>query len=322
MRDLLWWSALKSTLGIGRSLWEAPTAMNLDTDACATGWGAVRDQLIPARGFFDLATSHYHINRKELLAVIYALESFPSARGPGVVRVRTDSTVVMAVINSLYSRSPALHRDVTKLRKILADRDLGIEATWLSSVETKWADSLSRERDSTGWRLARSAWDALNDAWGPMTIDHFATPLDTHLPRFNSAMACPGTERVDAHTAPWWGETNYCAPPFSHAPAALRKCFKDRATAIFLFPVWPAHPWWRRAATRTHAAVLLPDDAIIYTSGRFTPPAKPPFWQMAAFLFKNGGTPTTGPRGDAWPTIRHWPPSARPVPALRSPPRS
>lgn len=170
--------------------------------------------------------------------------------------------------------------------------------------------------------MARSAWDALNDAWGPMTIDHFATPLDTHLPRFNSAMACPGAERVDAHTAPWWGETNYCAPPFSHAPAALRKCFKDRATAIFVLPVWPAHPWWRRATTRTHAAVLLPDDAIIYTSGRFTPPAKPPSWQMAAFLFENGGTPTTGPRGDAWPTIRHWPPSARPVPALRSPPRS
>lgn len=322
LRDLLWWSKLRSTVGIGRSLWESPTVMQLDTDACTTGWGAVRDQLTPARGFFDLATAHHHINRKELLAVIYALESFPSARGPGVVRIRTDSKVVMSVINSLCSRSPALHRDVAQLQQILVDRNLGIEATWLSSVENKWADRLSREMDSADWRIARSAWTCLDRAWGPMTIDRFATTLTTLLPRFNSAVACPGTEHVDTYTTTWAGDINYCAPPFAQAAAALRKCFQDRATAIFVLPLWPAQAWWRRAALRASAAVLLPDDATIYTRGRFTSPARPPSWQMVAFLFECGGTPPTEPPGGAWPTIPHWPPSARPALAPRLPPPS
>ena len=112
LSDLVWWADLAAAVGIGRTLWERPTVMSLDTDASPFGWGAVRDELRPAQGFFSLATRAYHINRKELLAVIYAIESFPSITGPGVVRVRTDWRVTMAVVNSLPSRSPRLMAEV------------------------------------------------------------------------------------------------------------------------------------------------------------------------------------------------------------------
>lgn len=228
MRDLTWWASLHTIMGIGRTLWEEPTAMDLDTDASSFAWGAVRDRVTPARGFFDLTSRGFHINRKELLAIIYAIESFPTASGPGVVRIRTDSTVVMAVVNSLCSRSPSLHRDVTRLRRLLRARGLGIEATWLASVENKWADRLSREEDSTDWHLSRSAWEQLDRAWGPLTIDRFATPLSTMLVRFNARRACPGAEAVDAMAQSWARDANYCAPPFAMAATVLRKIFVER----------------------------------------------------------------------------------------------
>lgn len=322
LRALVWWASVRSAVGIGRSLWEPQAVAALDTDACPYGWGAVRDAAVPARGFFDLASRHYHINRKELLAIVLALESFPSRRGPGVVRVRTDSRVVRSVVNSLFSRSPALHADVIRLAAVLRERRLGIEATWLPSVENRWADRLSRERDTSDWRLALWAWAALDAAWGPLTIDRFATTLNTQLPRFNSAVACPGAEAVDAYAQPWGGERNYCNPPFAQAAVALRKCWEERATAVFVLPVWPAQPWWALAVRRATATVLLPPGAALFTGGRYSSPATPPSWRTAAFLFEQGGTLPTAPAGAACPPVPPWPPSAPPGRGPPPPPPS
>lgn len=284
--------------------------MDLDTDASSFAWGAVRDRGTPARGFFDLTSRGFHINRKELLAIIYAIESFPTASGPGVVRIRTDSTVVMAVVNSLCSRSPSLHRDVTRLRRLLRARGLGIEATWLASEENKWADRLLREEDSTDWHLSRSAWEQLDRAWGPLTIDRFATPLSTMLVRFNARRACPGAEAVDAMAQSWARDANYCAPPIAMAATVLRKIFEERATAVVVLPEWPAQPWWRRAVSRAHASVVLPAAAIQYTRGCYAKPSEDSSWRMVAFYFRRGGIPPTADAGAPLPRIPSWPPSA------------
>lgn len=313
LSDLVWWADLSAAVSIGRTLWERPTAVSLDTDASPSGWGAVRDELTPAQGFFSHATRAYHINRKELLPVIYAIESFPSVTGPGVVRVRTDSRVTMAVVNSLSSRSPRLMSEVHRLHALLRRRGLGIEATWLASLEKAHADRLSREPDSTGWVLSPAAFTTLSAAWGPFTVDRFASTLWAKLPRFNSARACPGTEAVNAYTQPWGGEINYCAPPFSQAAAAFRKCYLDRATAVLILPSWTAQAWWRRAVLRASASVALPAAAVVYTRGPWAASPTSPPWQMVALFLWRGGTPPTPRAGAGLPLLPSWPPSARPL---------
>ena len=122
-------------MAVGRALFQPPVTMELNTDASSYGWGAVRDGLTPARGFFSLATRHLHINQKELLAIRYALESFSAATGPGVVRMRTESRVVHGIINAMTSRSPRLMAEVRDLHQLLKSRELSLEASWLASVE-------------------------------------------------------------------------------------------------------------------------------------------------------------------------------------------
>lgn len=319
MKDLVWWASLHTAVGIGRTLWEGPTAMDLDTDASSYAWGAVRDLVTPAQGFFALASRGSHINRKELLAIIYAIESFPTS-GPGVVRVRADSTVVMVVVNSLCSRSPTLHPDVIRLRRLLRSRGLGIEATWLASVENNWADRLSRDVDSSDWRIQRSVWAQLDCAWGPLTIDRFATPLSARLVRFNARVARPGAEAVDAMAQSWVHEANYCAPPLALAATVLRQIFQERATAMVVLPKWPAQPWWRRAVTRAHALVALPPAAIQFTRSCHARQSGALSWRMVAFYFRRGGTPPTAVAGAPLLPIPSWPPLAFQAPAPPLPP--
>lgn len=57
------------------------------------------------------------------------LRSFPSLRGPGVVRFRLDSLVNVHVINSMRSRSPALMAVVRELHWELHRRQLRAEAS-------------------------------------------------------------------------------------------------------------------------------------------------------------------------------------------------
>lgn len=53
MRDLHWWAALTTHPGPGRALWPPAPAHVMHTDASLSGWGAVLDNTLPARGFHN-----------------------------------------------------------------------------------------------------------------------------------------------------------------------------------------------------------------------------------------------------------------------------
>lgn len=137
LQDLLWWTALGSGVDVGRAKIEAPVRVEFATEASDYGWGTVRDNLTPAQGFFSVNASSFHIILKELLAIILAMYCFPDLRGPGIVRVLTDSRVVMGIANAMSSPSPVLMRDMRRLHALLRARGLLAEAAWILSVENK-----------------------------------------------------------------------------------------------------------------------------------------------------------------------------------------
>lgn len=131
LTEVAWWSVLATSTEVGRALWQQPVVTELTTDACGYGWGAELDRSVPARGFFSLEEQADHINVQELSALDNALDCFPSTSGPGVLRLRLDSTVNVAVINNMTTRSPALKVVLNRIVHKLASRGLRAEATWL-----------------------------------------------------------------------------------------------------------------------------------------------------------------------------------------------
>lgn len=165
----------------------------------------------------------------------------------------------------------------------------------------------------------------MDRAWGPLTVDRFATPLNAHLMRFNSRVACPGAEAVDAllqsgRQGQQLSPAGLWRPPFALAATVLRKVFLEQATAVVILPVCRAQPWWPRAVSRATAAVLLPAAALCFTRGRYATPAIPPSWKMTAFYFRRRGNPPTLYDGVPLRSVPSWPPSARQVLALAQPP--
>eukprot|EP00168_Porphyra_purpurea_P015821 TRINITY_DN4959_c0_g1_i1.p9 TRINITY_DN4959_c0_g1~~TRINITY_DN4959_c0_g1_i1.p9 ORF type:complete len:121 (-),score=14.76 TRINITY_DN4959_c0_g1_i1:384-746(-) len=119
-----------------------------------------------------------------------------------------DSVVNVHVISMMRSRCLALMRVLQDLHYDLHRRQLRDEAKWLSTVANEHADKLSRDRDSSDWRLRRPVFLVLHSRRGPLTVDCFATDANAHRPRFSSAVACPGAEAANAWNLPWRGEHN------------------------------------------------------------------------------------------------------------------
>lgn len=318
LADLEWWCSLATSPDVGCAPWQQPVRGELTTDACENGWGGLHGRLVPARGFFSADDQAAHVIVKEMRAMLYTLQVFPNLRGPGVVRLRLDSMVSVHVLNSMRSRSPALMTVVRALHAELHRRQLRAEGYWLSTVANAHADRLSRDRDSSNWRLRRSVFSVLHARSGPFTIDRFATSLNTHLPRFNSAVAYPNSEAVDAYRQRWGGaEHNNINPPLSQAALAIAKVAAGGASAVLVLPFWPAQPWWARINHLAQAAVLLPDGAPLFTHNRYTGPGHSPRWQAAAFYVGTPTTQSTDLAGGRSPTWETWPPSARQAPAIR-----
>lgn len=317
LTELIWWTLLKTSTLAGRALWQQPIVAKLTTDACGYGWGAELNRSVPARGFFSLEERADHINVQELSALDKALDCFPSARGPGVLRLHLDSTVNVAVINNMTTRTPAPKTVLDRIVYKLACRGLRAEVTWLSSLANARADKLFRDKDSSDWRLHADVFAVLARAWGPFDVDRFATAENRLLHRFNSLVLSPGCEAVNAWAQAWGGQLNCVNPHFSQLDLVLSKLRWDCAAALVIAPEWPAFPWWRQLVVASRAAVCLPRLARLFTHGRWASRGKQPSWRTAALVIDCSAPALTASHGGTVPRPTPWPPSVQRVPVPR-----
>lgn len=322
IRDLRFWAGLRPGQEFGRLLWHPPTSATLYTDASGAGWGGgltVDGVKYEARGFFGPGDATKHINAKEILAVTLSLLSFEDKLRVGaVVRLFVDSQVALAVIAALSSRSPALVRELRRLHAVARRLSVALDGQWIPTAENAWADALSRDEDRTDWCLGRRFFLSLDAAYGPHTVDRFASATTSHLARYNSRRRDPSTEAVDALSQSWSGDNNWANPPFSLVPLVLRLIAAQRATATVIVPVWRAQPWWRPALQQADEVLYLPRAAGVFRHGAAAAPRRRPHWTVCALRFTDGGR-RPGRRHGRGPASSSATTVLAPAPAVRLP---
>eukprot|EP00170_Pyropia_yezoensis_P001636 contig_7071_g1640 len=115
LSELRWWARLTSHALLGRAQWPRPDDVVLHTDTSLSGWGAVWNGTVPARGLHAPERRHLHINEHELLTVRQALQSFVGllrAEKDTILRVLMNSLVGIHVVNNGTSRSEAFMREL------------------------------------------------------------------------------------------------------------------------------------------------------------------------------------------------------------------
>lgn len=287
IKDLKWWTDLRQNAATGRPLWPGATTMLLETDASGIGWGAVLNASAEARGCHGIDRNGLHINCLELGAVSLALRSFRHLIPPGtIIRLRTDSMVALGVMRAGSSRSPVLMDEMRDLYKTCTAMGVELRIEHVSSALNEWADRLSREHDSTDWTLQPETFEALDDKYGPHSVDLFASAETARCPRFYSRWMCPGALATNAFLQDWVGENAWANPPFHLAGAVVSHALRTGATMTLIAPVWRAQPWWRRAVDGCAEWLILPPTDGVFTHPSSSMPARTPFWQTAVFRFE------------------------------------
>lgn len=227
------------------------------------GWGAwcdVKGEQHSAHGQWQSAAdSSMSSTAQELQACLFALQSFRGLMPPSSphsqhsVQVVTDS---MNVVHALVHGDVRATDSVKMAQEIFlysfAER-LHISYTWVPREKNTVADALSKLVDKEDCMLNPDLFAGLAAAFGPFSVDLFASQASRQLSSYHSKHFTPDTLGVDAFSFDWqiYGMC-WAYPPFRLIAQVLRHSATCHARLCLLVPVWVHKPWW---------LTLVPDSA-------------------------------------------------------------
>ena len=183
--DLEWWLHEASGWN-GRSLQPTPPELELETDASQAGWGAYCQGTLTG-GRWSEEEEHLHINELELLAALFSLKAFLKHARDISVLLKSDNVTTVAYINHLGGTKSKILVNISKnIWLWCLQRGITLKAQHLPGKENLKADFMSRHlRDRTDWVLNPALFNLINQTWGPLLVDLFATRFSHQLPRFS-----------------------------------------------------------------------------------------------------------------------------------------
>ena len=245
--ELQWW--VDNVLSSQNVITHGQPSSTLTTDASQNGWGAVYNE-ISTGGFWSNEEKSFHINCLELLAVFMGLQTFCKTYYNTHIRILTDNTTTIAVLNHMgASHSDPCNRLGKEIWEWCISRKIWLSAAHIPGVCNIQADFESRRtNDTTEWTLdSTSLRNALSQLSLCPTIDLFASRLNAQFSRYVSFKPDPGAVATDAFSLNISCETFYAFPPFSVINSFLQRVREDQASGILVLPNWPTQSWFPQA---------------------------------------------------------------------------
>ncbi|XP_050311933.1 uncharacterized protein LOC126747391 [Anthonomus grandis grandis] len=149
--------------------------VNITADASDIGWGAhINGRLIS--GIWDINQRFWHINKKELYAVLRTFQLELHILKNKRVLVQSDNKTVVAYIrNQGGTRASLLTEMVSCLLEMCQEHQIDIVPQFIPGVYNDIADSLSRQKHLADWHLSEKVTRLIFVKWGTPEVDLFAT---------------------------------------------------------------------------------------------------------------------------------------------------
>lgn len=256
-QDLLWWlNHVQSAFSPVRH--DNPSYV-IYADASNLGWGAVLEEehtRHKIQGEWDSDSAELHINAKELLAVLFALQFLADHLHSCTIHIKSDNTTAIAYINKMGGvRSEQCRTVGFQIWNWCEHRHIWLTASHIPGQDNSVADSLSRNfSSSVEWELNQGIFEEICQQFGKPDIDLFASRHNAKLPRYCSWISDNYCCKVDAFSFSWNTEFLYIFPPFRLVGRCWQKIKLDRARAILVAPDWPTQSWY---ATILHNAKAI-----------------------------------------------------------------
>jgi len=242
--ELTWWQE-KLAHWNGKALLCRQQTMVITSDASLQGWGAVCKGTRTG-GPWGHPEQGMHINCLELLAATLAVKTFLKDLTGMTVLLQLDNQTAVAYINNMGGTVSPQLTDLAKTLWMWAlARDIILTAEYIPGVVNVVADAESRSmQDRTDWKLHPKLFQQINQRWGPLQVDLFASRLSTQLPRFFSWKPDPLAEATDAFSQQWETFKGYANPPWCLIGRVLSQVQQQQAQVILVAPVWKGQPWY------------------------------------------------------------------------------
>ena len=122
-----------------------PISKVVSCDASDTGWGAVMYNMSTGGAWLPSEMA-LHINEKEMIAIFYALHSYTIDLTNLHVRVLTDNTTAVAVINNMgTTRSPACNAVAQRIWNHCKQHHIWITCAHIPGAQNVQSDYESRK---------------------------------------------------------------------------------------------------------------------------------------------------------------------------------
>jgi hypothetical protein len=288
--SLLQWWQRHLRLHNGRPTHEPPPSFHITKDASQWAWGAVIEETgEQTMGFWDKIVAGGHSTYTEVMADIVAATAFIRKHNwmNMVIGIRSDATTSVAYINKQGGPKHHLSQPVMKfLRWAFLERGITFIAAHVAGKQNKIADQLSRRFNPwTELELQQTTFNAINQVWGPHTLDLMASAANAKVERFMSWRVDPAAIATDALAQDLRSEHNiFCYPPDPLIPRVLRLAREQKLRSLTLIiPLWPSQAWYPTIRSMlcdlplilSKAAIALPPVLIMQGSSI-------PSWTMCA----------------------------------------
>ena len=99
-------------------------------------------------------------------------------------------------------------------------------------------------QNNQGSQLNPLVFNRINEIFGPLEIDLFASQLIHQLPRYFSWRPDPLAEVTDAFQQNWGTLKGFANPPWCFMGRVLSQVMEQRAQVVLVAPVWKGQPWY------------------------------------------------------------------------------
>ena len=242
---MVWW--IKNLPTASSYINKGNPTLTLETDASLTGWGASCENNHTGGAFVELDIGDtLNINLLELKAIQFGILAFQERiKCHRHILIRSDNTTAVAYVKNMGGRKRECNQVARDIWLWCMENDIWITITYIPGVENITADFESRKtNDRTEWMLDTKVFNKIINMWGPLTIDLFASRTNTQLHRYVSWKPDPYALYIDAFTGTWFNEYFYAFPPFSMIGSCLQKIEQERASGVFVCPLWTTQPWF------------------------------------------------------------------------------
>ena len=204
---------------------------------------------------------------RELDAILFSLKSFAPLLRHRSVAWATDNEPATRIIRK-GSKRPHLQELAREIYVTARSNNINLHVAWIPRELNREADCLSKEIDYDDWCTTAALFYELDHAWGPHTIDRFASSKNAKTRRFNSRMWTPGCEAVNAFAQDWGGEFNWVVPPVSMIPDVIEHARECAATGTLIVPFWQSAPFWPMLLRGSQSFDRFVRDIKIYPKAR------------------------------------------------------